>query len=300
MPHLPYFAHPLANLAPRDLLLLESMPTRSTDIGLEVGSGSGSSLLRLAGAVSALHGVDIAAANVERLGRALAGNRGPARGVQLFTLDFCDPRAAGMLPTRYDLVFSCDTVEHIPRPGPFFANLHAVLKPGGRLFVTFPNESPARAHGITSFAHLHDLEGILEEAGFARGQFEVQTLEMNRAAELIMGVGWLLPRWLARGFVHGLGRGPRRVAPPQTFDQTEFFAMADRLEPLAPLINAYCWGVMKLMSLARPVYRAGPAPLMIYDTRILVRARRLDEGALTGRAGPHDHHHLSESMRARS
>jgi SAM-dependent methyltransferase len=274
MPRLPYFARPLATVAPRDLLLLESLPIRPTDTALEVGTGSGSSLLRLAGSVAVMHGVDVSEATVERLRRALAKIRGPARDVQLFTLDFCDPMAASRLPTRYDLIFSCDAVEHVPRPGPFFANLHAALKPGGRLFVTFPNESPTRAHGITSFEHLVELEEVLEGAGFARGEYEIETLEMNRGPEFIMNVGWFLPRSLVKRFLRLFHRGPRRDALPQTFDETDFFAASDRLEPLAPLINAYCWGVMQLMNLAQPVYKVRPVPPMIHDTRILVRARR--------------------------
>jgi SAM-dependent methyltransferase len=256
------------------LLLLESLPLRPTDVALEVGTGSGSSLFRLAGAVAAMHGVDVSEAPVERLRRALAKVRGPARDVQLFTLDFCDPAAADRLPTRYDVVFSCDAVEHVPQPGPFFANLHAVLKPGGRLFVTFPNESPARAHGITYFERLGDLEAIIEGAGFVRGEYEVEILEMNRAAEWIMNIGWLQPRSFAKRLLRPRRPEGRRDVLPQTFDETDFFAAADRMEPLAPVINAYCWGVMKLMNLARPVYRTRPVPPMIYDNRILIRARR--------------------------
>jgi SAM-dependent methyltransferase len=274
MPRLPYFARPLATVAPRDLLLLESMPIRPTDVALEVGTGSGSSLVRLARAVAAMHGVDVSEAPIERLRRSLARVNGPARKIELFTLDFCDPAAAGRLPTRYDLVFSCDAVEHVPQPAPFFANLHAALKPGGRLFVTFPNESPERAHGITFFERLADLENLLEGAGFERGEFQVETLEMNRAAERIMGIGWLGPRSLAKWLLRPRGRGDRPDARPQTFDETDFFASADRMEPLAPVINAYCWGVMRLMGLARPVYHVRPVPPMIYDMRILIRARR--------------------------
>ena len=73
MPRLPYFPRPLATVAPRDLLLLESLPIRPTDVALEVGTGSGSSMIRLAGAVAAMHGVDVAEAPIERLRRSLFG-----------------------------------------------------------------------------------------------------------------------------------------------------------------------------------------------------------------------------------
>ncbi|MBX6316341.1 MAG: class I SAM-dependent methyltransferase [Isosphaeraceae bacterium] len=261
------------------MLLLEALAARPTDVALEIGTGSGSSLFRLAGSVATLHGVDIAARPVERLRGALAKSRGPARGVQLFTLDFCSPDAAARLPTRYDLIFSCDTVEHVPDPVAFFANVYAALGPGGRAFITFPNESPDRAHGITFFERREDLEGVLQAAGFPREQVAIHTLRMNRVAEWIMGAGWLLPRALAKRAAGLLAGRSRRNGAPQTFDETDFFATADRLEPVAPLINAYCWGVLRLMSLARPVYEAAPAPEVLWDTRILIRVQRTGEPA---------------------
>lgn len=39
----------------------------------------------------------------------------------------------------FDIVVSCETVEHVPHPAVAFAELHRVLKPGGRLYLTTPN-----------------------------------------------------------------------------------------------------------------------------------------------------------------
>jgi SAM-dependent methyltransferase len=39
----------------------------------------------------------------------------------------------------FDTVISCETIEHIPHPGKGLRELYRVLKPGGRLFLTFPN-----------------------------------------------------------------------------------------------------------------------------------------------------------------
>ena len=267
-----YYAHPLSTLAPRDLLLLEALPVRPTDAVLEVGIGSGSSLLRFAGAVAVLHGLDVSEGPVARLRHVLASTRGPARDIQLFAVDFCGPDAAERLPRRYDLIFTCDTIEHVPQPAAFFANLHAALAPGGRLFATFPNESPDRAHGITFFERRDDVRALLEAAGFPADSVTIQTLRMNRAAERIMNVAWGLPRAVAKKLLR-LVRG-KRTSAPQTFDETDFFTTADRLEPLAPVINAYCWSVLRLMSLARPVYPVETAPEVVWDTRLLIQAQR--------------------------
>ncbi len=274
MKPLAYFAHPLATLAPRDLLLLEALPLRPTDHVLEVGTGSGSSLFRLADSVAAFHGVDVCPGPIDRLRRVLASRKPASADTQLFALDFCDPAAPRQLPMRYDLIFSCDTVEHVPQPAAFFANLFEALEPGGHIFVTYPNEHPSRAHGITFFEQRRSLETMLQDAGFAPEQTHIQTVRLSRAAEQIMAIGWLLPRMLAKKALSLIKLGRSSNSAPQVFEDTDFFAAAERLEALAPVINAYCWGVMKLMSLAQPVHQVQPAPETIWDMRILIRASR--------------------------
>ena len=39
----------------------------------------------------------------------------------------------------FDTVFSCETIEHVPDPPRAVRELARVLRPGGRLFLTFPN-----------------------------------------------------------------------------------------------------------------------------------------------------------------
>jgi SAM-dependent methyltransferase len=283
MSSLAYFPRPLATLAPRDLLLLERLALRSTDTALEIGTGSGSSLFRLAGSVATLHGVDVAPGPVERIRRVLTGsNKAAFRTTEVFVLDFCEVGAARSLPRRYDVIFSCDTVEHVPDPAAFFVNVYDALEPGGRVFITYPNEHPRHAHGITYFESRLELEQLMCAAGFSSERIEIRTLRMGKLAERVMQMGWLLPRAIAKkawGLLtakrsrHLPGNAHRENAP-QTFDETDFFAAADRLEPMAPLINAYCWAVMELMSLAEPVHAELPAPEIIWDTRILIRASR--------------------------
>ena len=39
----------------------------------------------------------------------------------------------------FDTIISCETIEHVPLPLKALSELHRVLKPGGRLFLTCPN-----------------------------------------------------------------------------------------------------------------------------------------------------------------
>jgi SAM-dependent methyltransferase len=286
-----YFARPLATVAPRDLLLLQFLQPRPTDVTLEIGTGSGSSLFRLADSVAALHSLDISAGTIGRLRRFLSHGRGPLGNVELFVADFCQPDAPAQLPTRYDLIFSCDTLEHVANPSAFLANVYQALNPGGRAFLVYPNEHPRHAHGITFFERRDMLTGMLRNVGFAADQIEIRTFRMTRQAQWVLDLGWRYPRRLGKKVLKLVRRRRRPSEPPQaaspghpetvgtteapqTFDQTDFFSMASRLEPLAPIINAYCWGLMRLMTWTGPVYELFQAPEIIWDTQILMRALR--------------------------
>ena len=272
MTHLAYFPHPLATVAPRDLLLAEQLQPRQSDTALEIGTGSGSSLIRFSRLVGTMHGADVSKAPIERLRRFLPRFQGAGQKLDLFVLDFCDSTLPTRLTQRYDLIFSCDTVEHVPEPSRFFANVFQLLKPGGRAFVTFPNERPERAHGITFFDGRAAVEALLLNAGFRQEEFDIETVVMRPPAQKILRAGWHAPRAIGKKAWAALnGSGS---AAPQTFDETAFFSAADRLEPLAPVINAYSWAVLQLMSMAGPVYTTAPAGADIWDTQVLIRARR--------------------------
>ena len=283
-----YFSRPLATVAPRDLLLLEHLHPRPSDVALEIGVGSGSTLFRLARHVKAFHSLDISAETVERVRRAVAARPAGLEHTQLLVADFCAPDAPAALPTHYDLIFSCDTLEHVAQPGAFLANVYRALNPGGRLFLAYPNEYPDRAHGITFFERLSTLTDLLRRAGFPPEQTGVDTFRLTPGARRWLDLGWRLPRRFGKKVLRLVRRLRRSAAPaenpnglpppseaPQTFDRTDFFAAAHRLEPFAPVINAYCWAVMKLMSRAAPVYEILPAPEVLWDTEVLIRATRV-------------------------
>lgn len=277
MKPLKFFAHPLATLSPRDLMLLELLPTKESAAALEIGTGSGSSIFRLADAFSSLHGIDVAKDCVRRLQAAVDRFGRRFRDVRLFTLDFCAPDAADRLPMRYDVIYACDTLEHVPDPEAFLGNVYQALKPGGEVLITFPNEHPSRAHGITFFERREQLEDLLYVAGFKPEDVRVEVVELTRAADWVFRTAWNSPRRFAKKTLRLLKgtRAPNSL--PQTFEETDFFRLAGQLEKLAPLINGYCWLIMKLMSLGRAVYEVRPAPDMIWDTHILIRARRAEE-----------------------
>ncbi len=50
-----------------------------------------------------------------------------------------DIQNIGVGANSFDVIFSCETIEHVPDPARAVAELARVLKPGGTLFLTTPN-----------------------------------------------------------------------------------------------------------------------------------------------------------------
>lgn len=77
-----------------------------------------------------------------------------------------------LLPNDYfDLVFSGEVIEHLEDPSLLFKDAHRVLKKGGRLVVTTPNQNR-----ITSPEHIweyteNDLENLYKDNGFESPRF---------------------------------------------------------------------------------------------------------------------------------
>lgn len=51
---------------------------------------------------------------------------------------FYDGRIIPFVDDTFDAILCTEVLEHVPEPGPFIAELHRVLKPGGRAIITLP------------------------------------------------------------------------------------------------------------------------------------------------------------------
>jgi SAM-dependent methyltransferase len=101
---------------------------------LEIGCGRGDFLCWLAQHTYAkLTGADFSTAGVS-MGRDFAASLGLSIQWQVM-----DIQSIAHLEATFDIVISCETVEHVPNPAKAIHELARILKPGGKLFLTTPN-----------------------------------------------------------------------------------------------------------------------------------------------------------------
>jgi 2-polyprenyl-3-methyl-5-hydroxy-6-metoxy-1,4-benzoquinol methylase len=99
---------------------------------LEIGCGSGEFAAWMA--ASGAHSViaeDFSPAAVE-----IASQAPPQRGLSFAVGDI---QSIIHVAERFDLVISCETIEHVPNPSKAVRELARVLKPGGTVLLTTPN-----------------------------------------------------------------------------------------------------------------------------------------------------------------
>jgi SAM-dependent methyltransferase len=174
---------------------------------LDVGCGTGQTSLELArrvGPMGRVLGVDVSApmlARARERARAVATDNVAFLGADAQTHDF-EPAAADVCFSRFGVMFFADPVAA-------FSNLHAALRPGGRLgfvcwqslpdnpwmfvpamaaaqHVTLPIPTSPDAPGPFAFADAGRVRGILERAGFAG-----VTVADHRATLTVGGAGGL-------------------------------------------------------------------------------------------------------------
>jgi len=148
-----------------DLFQTRFLPALPEDYShLEVGPGHGLFLSYAAadprcGAAAAW---DVSAVSIAATGAALA-TFGIPRPV---TLTVQDVLSAPARPEAFDSAIISEVLEHLEDPAAALRTLFASLKPGGRIFINAPVNSPAPDH-IFLWREPGEINRLVEEAGFA-------------------------------------------------------------------------------------------------------------------------------------
>ena len=153
----------------------------------------------------------------------------------------------------------------MPDPAGFFRGIAALLAAGGEAAITFPNEPTSRMHGVTRFDDPMELVDHMTAAGFEDVRLGAARLTPH-AERIAQTLGWK-PLSMAREAV-AVGRALIALAraerskrnggavepPPQTFEETRFFRTMRLWRPLAPAVNLYWFGVLRLMAARGPTF----------------------------------------------
>jgi SAM-dependent methyltransferase len=239
----------------RDLLVLERLPLTSDDRVCEIGVGSGGTTARLAKICKEVVGFEISSPTVQAL-RYLE-DRHP--NLRFVVADVTEPAALAPYAGRFSKLIACDTLEHVRDPAAFFKAAAVLLEKGGSLLVTFPNEPKYRMHGITRFDEPREIEELLAAAGFS--EYRVGAANLSGKSKPVAEALGFRPIVLARKVLRRKSRAAAKqngnheaAPPPQTFDETHFFKNMDTWRRLSPALNAYWFGVLRLMEARGPAF----------------------------------------------
>jgi SAM-dependent methyltransferase len=256
------FAAPLHDFPIRDEILFEHLPfSRDMDV-LEIGPGSGFTAFRVAPGVRSLTLVDIAAANIAQLRVTLRG----IPNLAFVCADVCKPDLRGALDRTFDAIYALEVFELLPDPEACLQNLAALLRPGGRLLLQFPNYPPPLSPGMTHFSTRAELDRLLADAGFS--SWTVSALKLRPYAGLLY-------TYLHERPIRAYRRRRRAVQDrPLIYDQSWAFQHGARLEPFKYALH-FAWAVLAVtMRLGGSLFSQTSLGEDILNRNLLVSARR--------------------------
>jgi len=186
----------------RHLFVYETVKSeiKNDDNVIEVGFGEGYGTHMLSSACKSIIGLDIDARIVD-----YANNK---YGHEKCTYQLYDGKVIPFDNNTFDITILFQVIEHIKKDINFIAQLHRVLKQGGRLFLTTPNkatrlkpgEKPWNRYHIREY-YSHELEAAIRNSfdnvnvyGIG-ATYEIHNIEAERFKR-----GWMLTMALKLGF----------------------------------------------------------------------------------------------------
>lgn len=253
---------PLHDFPIRDEILYQHWrPRRDSDV-LEIGPGSGFTAFCLARHARTVTLVDVADEAVRDLQRRLRH----CENVRCLRADVTMPDFLDRIEgAAFDAAFALDVFEYVTDPAACLRHLAAALRPGGELFVTYPNVPPPEGDGVTYFTHAGDLERLLATAGFS--QWTVFCVRPRPWAAFVYRLLHEIPLRAYRRL-----RRDAREGNPQTYEATWAFQHRQRLEPYKLALHLLWLGLGSLMRLRGPIFIARPAADGILGRQVVIRA----------------------------
>jgi SAM-dependent methyltransferase len=254
---------PLHDFPLRDEILFQFAPSvQSMDV-LEIGPGSGSTAFLLRRFASTLTLLDAAPELLEALREQL----GHSNNIHFLCMNLSKPNMTQCPEAAFDLIYGLDVFEYISNPAACLQAMARALRPGGCLFLTFPNTPPPKGDGVTWFTQRAQLEVLLDESGFQHWE--------------IFGVH---PRPVAAAFYELLHEMPMRLYRktrrrnegnlPQTYEETWAFRNRGQFVRYKAVLHLFWFLLEKLMRVGGDIFAAEPLADPILGNQLVVRAWR--------------------------
>jgi SAM-dependent methyltransferase len=203
-------------------LVMEYLPAVEGKRILEIACGRGGFSRLLGSRGASVCGADFSASAVEIAKEKLLRNPSLADRVTYLQADAQD---MPFEENSFDIVVSCETIEHVPDPGAAVREMYRVCKPGGRLFLTTPN--------YLNFMGLYVVYAAVRHPGLKSSQPLDERFLFPQIRGFVAAAGWKIVR--TDGTVHQFPFAPRR--DPVQFPRLESNRSIRRL--LSPFAYHY-------------------------------------------------------------
>lgn len=178
-------------------LVMEYLPAVEGKRILEIACGRGGFSRLLGSRGASVCGADFSASAVDIAKEKLL--RVPSLAGRVTYLQ-ADAQAMPFEENLFDIVVSCETIEHVPDPRAAVREMYRVCKPGGRLFLTTPN--------YLNFMGLYLVYAAARHPGLKSSQPLDERFLFPQIRGFVTAAGWKIVR--TDGTVHQFPFIPRR------------------------------------------------------------------------------------------
>ena len=123
----------------------EFFPLNPTDRVVNLGCGAGPQVIVYQGQFKEMVGIDV---NSERLANALG--HASRYGITNFSTLHANVEEIPLPDESFDTALAIDVIEHVERPDRFCQEARRLLKPGGKLLITFPAMHDKYTHALSA------------------------------------------------------------------------------------------------------------------------------------------------------
>jgi SAM-dependent methyltransferase len=257
------FDAPLHDFPLRDEILFQFAPLAQDMDILEIGPGSGNTAFRLKNHASTLTLADAAPELLSTLREQL----GRYNNIHFVCVNLSKPNMTESPETAFDLIYGLDVFEYISNPGVCLQTMARALRPGGCLFLTFPNTPPPKGDGVTWFTHRAELEALLHESGFQG--WEIFGVHPRPVPAALYNILHEMPLRLYRRSRRRNGRNR-----PQTYEETWAFQNREQFVRFKPVLHFFWFLLGEMMRVGGDIFAAKRPADLILGTQLVVRAWR--------------------------